>query len=299
MQYAGELAALTTAVCWTVSALCFSLAGARIGSLAVNIVRLVMALVMFAVWGLAVRGEAIPLSATREAWFWLSLSGVAGFFIGDLCLFRAFVLIGPRLGLLIMSLAPPITALMGWLALGERMNPAGLLGMAVTLAGVAWVITESPVRDGSNVPHRFTWKGGLLALVGSIGQAAGVVLAKPGLEGAGSPFAATTIRLVAGLACFAAFAGAVGWYPRILAGLRDGRAMGVLALGAFAGPFAGVTLMMFAIGRISTGLAQTFVATTPVLVIPFSILFYRELVSGRALAGAALTVVGVALLFIR
>ncbi len=299
MYYAGELAAVMTAVCWTVSALCFSLAGARIGSLAVNVVRLFMALAMFVVWGLIARGEAVPLSATREAWRWLSLSGIAGFFIGDLCFFRALVLIGPRLALLIMSLAPPVTAVMGWLALGERIGRTGLCGMALTLAGVAWVITESPERNGSATAHRFTWKGGRLALLGTVGQAAGMVLAKPGLAGAGSPFAATSIRLIAGLAAFAIFAGSVGWYPRIVASLRDARAMALLALGSLAGPFAGVTLMMYSIARIPTGLAQTFVATTPVLVIPFSVMLYRERVSGRAVAGALLTVAGVALLFLR
>ena len=122
MRYAGELAALATAVCWTVSSLAFALAGGRIGSLAVNIIRLTLALVAFLIFGIFTRGEALPLSASPTAWLWLSLSGLAGFFFGDLCLFRAFVEIGPRLSMLIMALAPPLTALLGWLALGEKLT---------------------------------------------------------------------------------------------------------------------------------------------------------------------------------
>ena len=40
----GELAALGTALCWTVSSLAFTAAARRMGSLALNLIRLVIAL---------------------------------------------------------------------------------------------------------------------------------------------------------------------------------------------------------------------------------------------------------------
>jgi drug/metabolite transporter (DMT)-like permease len=295
MNYAGELAALATAACWTASSLAFALAGARVGSLAVNIIRLVMALGAFMVVGLLTTGELIPLSATPAAWCWLSLSGLAGFFVGDLCLFRAFVEIGPRLSMLIMALAPPLTALGGWLLLGEKLTALNLAGMALTLAGVAWVVTETPEHGA---PHKFSWRGGWLAAGGCLGQAVGVVLAKPGMAGVASPFAATEIRLLTGLSCFLLMAAALGWFPQVARGCRDRRALAQMGLGALTGPFLGVTLLLFAITRIPTGLAQTFAALTPVLIIPFSAALYHERLSWRALAGALLAFAGITLLFV-
>jgi drug/metabolite transporter (DMT)-like permease len=125
-----------------------------------------------------------------------------------------------------------------------------------------------------------------------------VILAKPGMAGVASPFAATEIRLLTGLGCFLILAAVLGWFPQIAHGCRDRRALAQMALGALTGPFLGVSLLLFAITRIPTGLAQTFAALTPVLIIPFSAALYRERLSWRALAGALLAFAGVALLFV-
>ena len=294
MKFAGELAALATSACWTASSLAFALAGARVGSLAVNIIRLSLAFAGFVVLGVLLEGEALPLSATPAAWLWLSLSGLAGFFFGDLFLFRALIEIGPRLSMLIMALAPPLTALGGWLLLGEKLTALDVFGMALTLGGVMWVVTKTPEHGA---PHKFTWRGGALAFGGCLGQTAGVLLAKPGLAGVASPFAATEIRLITGLVCFLLLAAALGWYPQVVRGLRDRRALMQMSLGALAGPFLGVSLLLFAITRIPTGLAQTFASLAPVMIIPFSAALYRERITWRALAGALLAFAGIALLF--
>ena len=136
-SYWGEIAALGTAACWTVTSMAFESAGKRIGSMAVNLIRLVMALGFLTVWGAIVRGQALPLDASGHNWLWLSISGLVGFAIGDLCLFRAFVLVGARISMLIMSLVPPITALTGWLLMGEVLSALDWVGMTITIAGVA------------------------------------------------------------------------------------------------------------------------------------------------------------------
>ena len=56
----GEIAALGTAVCWMVSALSFETAGKRIGSLSLNMIRLVMAFGLLGLYALVVRGEFFP-----------------------------------------------------------------------------------------------------------------------------------------------------------------------------------------------------------------------------------------------
>ena len=128
MLYAGQLAALGTAFCWVATALAFEAAGRRIGSLTVNLVRLVLAAGLLALEGWLVRGLALPVDAPPSAWLWLSVSGLVGFTFGDLCLFRAFVVLGSRLSTLMMSLAPPLTAVLGFLVLGEVLSGRDLWG---------------------------------------------------------------------------------------------------------------------------------------------------------------------------
>ncbi|MCX7818550.1 MAG: DMT family transporter [Kiritimatiellae bacterium] len=296
MTRAGEWAALLTAVCWTVSAMSFSLAGERIGSIPVNVLRFAVALPL--VIGLVAwqTGSLLPLEAPPRSWALLLLSGVAGYFFGDLCLFRALVEIGPRHSLLVMSLAPPLTVVLAAVRLGERLSVGQYGAMAVTLAGVMTVVTE---REEATGRRRGTARGYALALGGSMGQAFGMVLAKEGLPGFGSVWGASALRMLGGATCFALLAIARREGGRLKRALRDHRALALVALGALMGPFLGVTLMLYALSRIPAGLAQTFAATTPVLILPLSRAVGRERITSRALIGAVLAVLGVALLFRR
>ena len=294
MSHSGEWAAMLTAICWTVSATSFSLAGQRIGSLPVNVIRMTIALALFAGIGMVTTGRPLPFGADASGWVWMTLSGLVGFFFGDLCLMRALVEIGPRYSLLIMSLAPPMTALLAAVFLGERLTPFEYGAMAVTLSGVVLVVTE---RQGTGAPLRFTWRGGALAFGGAIGQAAGMTVAKIGLRTIDSAFDATAIRVLAGTVGFLLFALLRREGPRLRAALRDRAAVATVAVGAAAGPVAGVWLLMYAMTLIPVGLAQTFAATTPVLIIPVSHFLHRERITARSVAGAGIAFAGVAMLF--
>ena len=92
----GTLFAVGTALSWTLSALAFESASRRVGSLVVNLVRLVIAFGFLVLWNWYARDLPWPSDASREAWLYLSLSGFLGFFIGDMALFRAFVVMGAR-----------------------------------------------------------------------------------------------------------------------------------------------------------------------------------------------------------
>jgi len=302
--YRGELAALATAFCWTLSALAFTAAARRLGSVVLNLIRLLMAFVLLSVYGWAARGLPLPSDATAHNWFWLSLSGFVGFALGDLCLFRSLVLLGPRLTTLLMALAPPIAAVVGWLWLGEGMSVRGVAGMAMTVAGVAWVVLERRVPTAGRAPgalgppQSVSVAGVLLGLGGAVGQAVGLVLSKLGKAGYDA-FAGTQIRIIAAAVGFAVLLTALRAWPRFLAALRHPGGMGYAALGSAFGPALGVALSLVAVEYARVGVAATLMAIVPVLIIPFVILVYREKVSLRAVAGAALAVAGIALLFLR
>lgn len=300
IPFGGELAALGTAVSWTASALCWTAAGRRVGSLAVNLIRLVIALPMFLLYGWLVLGEAVPLSASLHAWLWLGASGVAGFFLCDLFFFQSFLLIGPRLALLVFSLAPPFSALFGWILSGDQLTRWNWIGMATTLAGIIWVVLESrDAAGGGHGPrHHMTWRGFLYALMAALSQGLATALCRIGMRDMESPFAATEIRLLFGLFSFLALIPLVGRHAQVMRAFRDGRAMAIMTLGAIAGPFVGVTLLMLAVKLIPAGLAQTFVSLSPVFIIPASALVFKEHISRRAVGGTLIAVLGVALLFL-
>jgi drug/metabolite transporter (DMT)-like permease len=295
-SHAGELAALATACCWTVSALAFQNAGRRVGSLPVNLIRLVMAAFLLGAFTGVTRGTPLPTDASHHTWVWLSLSGLVGFTIGDLCLFRAFVLVGARISMLMMTLVPLFTTILGFVVMGEVLTPMELAGMVLTIAGVSSVVSERR-RDANGKIERLPLAGVLLALGGAIGQALGLVLAKFGM-GSYSAFASTQIRVLAGLAGFAVLFTATSRWPRVRAALADRPAMTSTGIGAVFGPFIGVSLSLLAVQYTEAGVAATLMALVPVLIIPVSIIFYRERVAWPAAVGAVVAVCGSALLFL-
>jgi drug/metabolite transporter (DMT)-like permease len=298
----GHLAALGTAVCWAFSALAFAAAGRRIGILALNLIRLAIALLLLSAAAWALRGAPLPLDASPHAWEWLGISGLVGFVFGDLCLFQAYRLIGPRLSSLLLSLAPPLTALIGWLALGETLTGRDALGMALTVSGIAWAVGErhpaaEPGAAQVAAPAvRRPLAGVLLGLGGALGQAGGLVLSKLGM-GEYDPVAATQVRAVAGIAGYLLLLLVCRRWASVGAALRDRPALGFASAGAFFGPFLGVSLSLYAVRHTVAGVAASIMALQPVLVIPLVVVLHRERVGIGGIAGALVAVAGVALLF--
>jgi drug/metabolite transporter (DMT)-like permease len=313
-QTLGQLAALGTAGCWAVSALAFAAAGRRMGVLPLNLIRLVMALGFLVLAAWVLRGLPLPLDASPRAWGWLAVSGLVGFLFGDLCLFRSYVLIGPRLASLMMSLAPLLTALIGWRVLGELLSGRDALGMALTVGGIAWAVlderdpaisaaelgepaAENPASPAATPASRRLAAGLVLGFLGALGQAGGLVLSKLGMGGYDA-VAATQVRVIAAIAGYTLFVAAVRGWPRVATAMRDRRALAFTAVGAFFGPFLGVSLSLFAVRHTVSGVAASIMALQPVLIIPLVVLLHRERVGIGGIAGALMAVAGVALLFL-
>jgi len=301
-QYIGEIAALLTAVFWTVTSMSFESAGKKIGSLQVNLIRLVLAFFIYGVLNYFRRGMILPLDAGPERWVWLALSGLVGFVIGDLLLFQAFVVIGARISMLIMALTPPITAFVSWLILGEVLSPINLVGMVVTLTGISIVILKREKHEDNTKATRkittsYSLKGILLAFGGAVGQGVGLVLSKKGM-GNYDAFAASHIRVITGMVGFAIIILFTKRYRKVWKALQHKPAMKRVALGSVFGPFLGVSFSLLAIQNTQAGIAATIMSIVPVLIIPPAILFFHEKVNWKEIIGAVITVVGVAVFFL-
>lgn len=292
----GEIAALITAVCWTITATAFELAGKKVGSLSVNYIRLLIAFVLIGLFTTVTRGMFLPLDATSKAWFWLSLSGLIGFVIGDLFLFQAYVEIGSRISMLIMALVPPITGLLGYITMGELLTALNLIGMSITISGIALVVlVRNP--EGKTLKFSHSVKGISYAFIGALGQSLGLILSKIGM-GNYNPFAATQIRIISGIIGFTVAFFVMKRWDKLKEAIKNKNAMKYISLGSVFGPFLGVSFSLLAIQHTTTGVASTITSIVPVLIIPSSIFILKEKVYPKEIFGAVITVVGVSLLFI-
>lgn len=295
-SHLGEIASLATALCWTISAVSFESAGKKVGSISVNLIRLVIALLFITVYNSLTRGMMLPIDASGSAWLWLSISGLIGFVIGDLFLFQAFVLIGSRLSMLIMSAVPPITAITGFIMMGERISFLDFTGMMITIGGIALVIlTRNP--EDKMVRFSYPVRGIIYAFLGALGQAFGLVFSKFGM-GSYNPFAATQIRIIAAIIGFSLVITMLKKWRSIYLALQDIKAMNYISIGSLFGPFIGVSLGLLAVQHAPTGIVSTITSITPILIIPVAIIIFKEKVSPREVFGALITLVGVSLLFI-
>ena len=323
-MFVGEIIALFVAVSWTVTALFAEVASKRMGSLPLNVVRMTMSLTLLVVTLWLTMGIPWPRYADGGTWGWLLLSGVVGYVIGDYCLMQGYIYIGSRFGQLFMTLSAPTAALTGRLLLGEQMRPLAILGMVITLGGIALSILSK--GEKSEVKLKLPRKGVFFAAVAGICQGFGLVLSKIGLQhydaaiaAAGMsdrlvpdgavlplplylsvPFAATMIRATIGLLGFFLLLMVFNkdWRQKLSHAVHDRRAMWCVLGATVFGPFVGVSASLLATQYTSTGIAQTLFALTPVLIIAPAALLFRQRVTPREVVGAVISVAGVCLFFI-
>jgi drug/metabolite transporter (DMT)-like permease len=295
-SHIGEFAALFTAFCWTITALAFESASLKVGSIAVNLIRLLLAFVFLSVFTFFTRGYLLPTDASTNAWMWLSISGIIGFVIGDLFLFESYTIIGSRIAMLIMTLVPPMTALISWMMLGETLTLFNLVGMILTLGGISLVIlTRNSGSKMFSIAHPV--KGLVFAFLGAVGQAIGLVFSKVGM-GSYNAFAATQIRIITGIIGFAIVITLWKKWDNVGIAVKNTQAMKRIGLGSVFGPFLGVSFSLYAVQHTHAGIASTIMSIVPILIIPPAVLFLKQKVTLREIIGAIISVIGVAMFFI-
>jgi drug/metabolite transporter (DMT)-like permease len=295
-NHLGEFAALLTTFFWTITALSFESASHKIGSVAVNILRLVIGLVFLSVFTLIRRGFLLPVDASFDNWLWLSVSGLIGFVFGDLFLFKSYTMIGSRFSMLIMTLVPPITAFFSFIILGERLTLFHFFGMTLTFSGIAIAIFSRSGK-GEKLTLKLAPRGILYAFGGAVGQALGLVLSKFGMHDY-DPFAATQIRIIAGIIGYTMLVTILARWGSVVKATKNKDGMMLTSLGAFFGPFLGVSFSLVAIKYTEAGIASTIMALVPVFIIIPAVILYKQKVTWAEIIGAIVSVAGVALFFV-
>ncbi len=300
IPHSGEIAGLACAFLWAATSFLWASVGRSASAAAITAFKAVVGLGLLTAVVLATTGSPWPRGLSARAPGVLAASGVIGLALGDLCYFVALALLGPRRALLLLLLAPPLTALLGLPTLGEAIGPLGWTGIVLTMAGIAAVQLEStPGTAASGLLPRRLWTGLAAGALAGLAQAIQSLLVKSVLvEGAGLQ-QVVQVRLAAAAAILVA-AGLVSgktrsWVAPFAGGPR------VLGLGLAAtamGTVVGLLLMTYSQGEIPVALSNTLTSTSPLFGLVLARVVEGERVTGRALAGTVVAVGGVALVFV-
>ncbi len=296
MPYLGELSALAAAFLWSGTVVLLEETGRRIGALVNNTARLLMGLALLCLTLWLQKGTFLPLHADQDQMIWLGLSGIVGLAIGDGALMIALLIIGSRRSTLLLSLAPPITTVLAWILLNESLPWLAVGGIAITIGGIFWVVTESnaaePIR-GSRT------KGILLGIAAAVGQALGTILVRFGFRSEIDALSATILRMIPAVVVMLLVVILQGKIRDLWQVLKRRRLLIAMIVASIGGPFLGVWLSIVAVKYTEAGIASTLLATVPVMVIPVIFFVYRIRPSWRAIIGTIITMVGIAMIFLR
>ncbi len=287
-----DFAALAAAVSVALSNLISPLAIRHLGPVVFNCWRLGAALFALVLLVALRGGWALPSTSQILA---LAVSSAVGIVIGDSCIYAAMGHLGPRRTAVLYTTWAPFAALLGYLILGETLSFTKIIGMGLVVSGILLAIVYRSPKDLRSLDqiHGSLSVGILFGLLGGISAAGAALIARPVMANGVDPALASAIRAGAGLmglltvSWISPFQGRDRITPSIV--LRSA-ASGLLGMGV------GMTLVLFALSGRPVGVVSTLSSTTPVVILPLLWLAHGARPTTAAWIGAALAVVGVALI---
>lgn len=310
------LASILTTVFFSLSAVFANRSIAHLGSAKANLSRL-----LFATACLAIYSHFFAAGLQGRGLSYFLWSGVIGFGLGDLALFQTLPRLGSRLTILMTQcLAAPLGAFIEWLWLGTTLSTTQVVSGLAILAGVAIAVAPKREVKSANAdagtdalpatPSANLMRWGLVfGFFSALGQGWGAVISRKAFE----------IDAAHGLS----INGVNAAYQRILGGVavavvaylilggrfdltsptddatevtephRWRRASPWIFLNALCGPLFGVSCYQWALGQLPTGIVLSVVATTPLVIMPFSFALEDDKPTWRSAIGAIIAVAGV------
>lgn len=293
LHFRGELAALSSALIWAIAAVVYVGIGRSVSPLMLNLAKGVISIALLLLT-ILLSGNLVP-NATPIAIVLLMVSGAIGIGMGDTAYFEALYCLGARRALLLEALAPPLTAVLALIFLQETLGWQAWVGIALTIAGVTWVVIERTADSEQKILR--PWRGIAFGILAAIGQAGGAVLSRAAFSQTSiSPLWSTLIRLTAGMLILVVWLMAQRQTAQALQPLQNRRVLSIVAVTAFFSTYLGIWLQQIALKFTEAGIAQSLNATSPLFVLPVAIAT-GDRVSPRAFLGAVVAIAGIWLLF--
>lgn len=286
----GEGLALAAAFGWVGSSVFLERASKETGTLAVNLIRLIVAMFFLGIITYLKRGLVLPLDVTKESFKFLSISGLFGLFLGEFFLYKSYIKIGPRITLLVMTFTPIAVSILSFFILGEKMEGFKILGVVLTIIGITVVI----LRKKND--KEFSKVGFGYALLAMLGESLGIIFTRLGSIDYDS-FATIQVRTIPAILAFIIYISLKKEWSNIKEGAINKKGMIYIVLGTVVATL-GVTALVEAMKYANVGIVSTLAATSPILIIPISIIFFKEKVNILEGIGALVSFTGITIFFI-
>lgn len=295
MDYLGAFFAFMTAISWAVSSIIFESASKKSDSITVNVVRLMMGIIILGIITLFSKGMFLPFDSNFHNWTFLGISGIIGLFFGDMFLYESYVLIGARIAMIFLPLTPLIVGTFGSFILGETPTLLQALGMLVTCSGILLVVIE-PKSNKKTDEKKISMRGIVYIILAVSLEALGNVFTKLGAKNY-DPNSSTQIRMMCALFVFIFYLTFKKRWKFIGKAFIDKNLLYLLFSGTLVSTI-GIACLVSAFNRMNTGIASTISSISPIIIIPISIIVFKDKVKLKEIIGACISVSGIALFFL-
>lgn len=287
MREIGIAAALGSAASWAVGSILFKQLGERISSLALTLSK---GMVSVALLGVAVALTGYQ-TIDRQPLLLLILSGLLGVALGDTFFFEALQDLGPHALVVLLMLGQVFTIILAVLFLGEMPTPAGWLGIALVVLGIAMVLLTklSSEKQASRL------RGIIFGLLSVLCMSVSIIIAKKALLSV-SAIQATFIRMLSGTLAMFFFGSVTQRLARWAMPFKDLKLVGFFLVSVCIVTFGGFWLSLVAIKNVSVPIANTLNSTEPLFVLPLAAIFLKEPISLAAVIGTLISILGIVLI---
>ncbi|MDE1158473.1 MAG: DMT family transporter [Neorhizobium sp.] len=307
-MFISEALAIGSAICIALSSMFVNELNGRVPLMRLARWQLTAAFLFTAVMTTLVGGWASLGMWQIEA---LALSSLAGIVIASTTYFASIYIAGPRVTALLFSLASPFALVFGYLAFGETISARQAFGVVLILTGIVIAIglrrrrppamiplaDDKPIEAPAPPSPPTSMLGITLGVVTALGQALGSLAARPAMASGIDPFAAMAVRSGFAVICF--------WAILALPSLRRDTAtfrvsdLGLAVTASFFGTALGMVLLMAALTNGNVGLVSTLSSMTPIVILPMVWIRSGQRPRAHAWGGAALAIVGTALISLK
>ena len=286
----GELYSVGCALAWAIAVILFKKSGESLAPFALNLFKNLLALVLLGITILLLKGPELPL-IPWPALLLILLSGVLGIAQGDTLYFHALNAIGASRMAVAQTLYSPFVIGLSVLFLGERLHLLQLAGVALVLAGITLV---TYVRARHSADAQALRRGAIHAAVSVLLMAIGIVIAKPMLERYDFLWV-VELRIAGGLIGMGIEILVLRRTADLVAAYCKVRHWPQVIAGAVMGSYISMILWMAGYKYTQAYIAAVLNEMAAVFILVMAVLFLRERIGGRQLAGILLAVTGVIL----
>jgi drug/metabolite transporter (DMT)-like permease len=293
-MFLSEIFAISAATCIALSGMLISELTGRVHVLRLARWQLTAAFLMTGTVSLLLGGWR---TLTMGDLGYLAASSLFGIIIASTTYFATIYAIGPRRTALLFSLTSPFALALGYFVLGETISPKQGGGIVLVLSGIVLAIgLPSRGEPGAgSLRSSLPWLGIAFGIVTALGQALGSLAARPAMAAGAEPFTAMAVRsgIAAVFFILLAFLPLPAWkQPYAFAP----KTLLIAVAAAFFGTGLGMSLLMAALAHGNVGIVSTLSSMTPIVILPMVWIRTRKAPAASAWAGAALAVIGTALI---